>query len=271
MFMTLLLMILGLGSAHAATLPVQVGDPLNGRKLFSQLCGDAAARATFSSAEMAAIGDERLHAAFSDGNCVDSAQSFSAELDHLDAWDMVAFVRTRHLGLGDFFPDASRYLQKEYTIDKYGKARLEKALGRVPDQLTHVVFTFFDFEGEKGNLRLIPQDPIMLSEMTYDKKSGYVVFVPLETKSYRGEVGIGFTSSGDITHIAVHSSQEGADALNAKLASYVGLGKMGRTDPLVPKKNAPGRDLSSAVTKSYLLAMEAATMFVREERKRTWN
>lgn len=258
--------------ARAAEEPVLVGDPVHGRRLFAEHCGEAAARATLSSEQMASMQDEQLQAAFAEGRCVDSKKTFdTSDVDYLDAWDMVAFVRTRHLRLSDFFPDASRYIQKEYEIDQYGRDRLQTALGRVPDDLTHVVFTFYDFEGEKGDLSFVPQDPIMLDELDVDKKTGYLVFVPLETSDYTGEVAVAFDPAYNITGLQVHRTQEGAEVLNQKLAAYIGKGGRTQTGRLDVPKRGPGADIERAVSRAYLLAREAATMFVRDERARTWN
>ena len=257
--------------ARAANdVPVRVGDPVNGRRLFAQHCGEAAARATLSSEQMSALQDDQLQTAFMAGRCVDSKKTFPTDdLDYLDAWDMVAFVRTRHMGLADFFPDASRYLQKEYTIDDYGRNRLEAALDRVPDRLTHMVWTFYDIDGEKGDLTYVPQDPILLDELEVDQKSGYLVFVPLDTPGFTGEVAVAITTDFTITGLRIHRTQEAAADLNPKLAAYVGQGGRTQTDRLDAPRGPAGA-IERAVSKSYLLAREAATMFVRDERARTW-
>lgn len=254
----------------ADDVPVRVGDPVNGRRLFAEHCGDAAARATLSSEQMSALRDDQLQAAFLDGRCVDSKKTFSTgDLDYLDAWDMVAFVRTRHMSLDAFFPDASRYIQKEYTIDDYGRNRLEGALGRVPDRLTHTVWTFYDVEGEQGNLTFVPQDPILLDELEVDQKSGYLVFVPLDTEGFTGEVALAMTPDFTITALQIHRTQEAAADLNPKLAAYVGQGGRTQTDRLDAPRG-PAGSIERAVSRAYLLAREAATMFVRDERARTW-
>lgn len=260
------------GSPALATVPVQVGDPIHGRRLFAEHCGEAAARATLSSEQMSTMQDEQLQAAFRGGQCVDSKKTFATgDLDYLDAWDMVAFVRTRHLGLGDFFPEASRYIQKEYTIDDYGRNRLKSALGRVPDDLTHTVFTFFDFEGEEGDLTYVPQDPILLDELDVKKKTGYVVFVPFETADFVGEVGVGLSDSFEVTGLRVHPTAEGAAEINPELQAYVGKGGRTQTGRFEAPRRGPGADVEKAVSTAYLLAREAATMYVRDERSRTWN
>jgi len=262
--------IAGLGSARA-DVPVQVGDPIHGRRLFAEHCGEAAARATLSSEQMASLRDGDLQTAFLEGRCVDSKKTFdTGDLDYLDAWDMVAFIRTRHLRLQDFFPEASRYIQKEYSIDEYGRNRLESALGRVPEDLTHTVFTFYEFEGEAGDLTYVPQDPILLDELDVDEKVGYLVFVPFETASFTGEVGVGMTESFEVVGLRVHRTHPQAAELNPKLAAYVGKGGRRQTDRFDAPRRQPGADIEPAVSAAYLVAREAATMFVRDERSRTW-
>src|SRR5947207_1000691 len=68
------------------------------------------------------------------------------------------------------------------------------------------VFTFFTFEGEEGRLQLVPQDPIKLDQLKKKNKVGYLVFVPLRSESYKGEVGIAMDGGGKITRIAVHAN-----------------------------------------------------------------
>jgi len=182
---------------------------------------------------------------------------------------MVAFVRTRHMGLDLFFPQASRYIQKSYTIDEYGRNRLEAAFGRVPERLTHTVWTFYDIEGERGDMTFVPQDPILLDELEVDQKSGYLAFVPLDTPTFTGEVAVAMTPDFEISGLRIHETQEAAAELNPKLAAYVGQGGRTQTDRLDAPRGAAG-SIEKAVSKAYLLAREAATMFVRDERARTW-
>ena len=258
--------------ALASDMPL-VGDPVNGRKLLAEACGAATARATLQASEMNAMLDGAMHAAFMQGQCVDSGQTFDASgMSFLDAWDMVAFVRTRHLRIADFFPEASRYLEKVYAIDAFGIERLKKVSGRTPSDIEHRVFTFFDFEGERGNLRFVPQDPILIDELARDKKSGYLVFAPIEYGDVRAEVGIATDASGVIRKALVHRTVDNAAEINAALEAFVGKGQIGSTDGLTaPRGNKNAAKLQESLSVAYQKAMEAATMFVREERDRTWS
>ncbi|MEM1022523.1 MAG: hypothetical protein AAGD10_07680 [Myxococcota bacterium] len=251
---------------------VHQGDPIHGRTLFSKYCGADAARATLSAADMTAIQDGALQAAFGQGQCVDSAKTFSgADVDFLSAWDMVAFVRTRHLGLADFFPEAARYLLKEYTIDNFGEDRLKENLGRLPSDRTHPVYTMYDFEGEKGRLAFVPQDPLLIDELERDKKLGYLVFLSMETPHGRAEVGIAVDAKGVVRSAQVHRTEKEAEKVNAALAVFEGQGRLGGPGKFEAPRRSPATAYVDAFREAYLLAMESVTMFVREERDRTWS
>jgi hypothetical protein len=258
---------------HHEELPTLKGDPIHGRSLFSERCGEEAARATLLSSEMSAFEDVELHRRFSSGSCVDSARTFdTSDIDYLDAWDMVAFVRTRHLGIEDFFPQAGRYIEKVYTIDDFGQGRIRKALGRIDGGLEHRVFTFFDFEGEEGNLRKVPNDDfIALDDLNKEDKSGYLVFVPFQTGNVRTEVGISMDPSGVIRKVRVHGTVEGADQINRQLAAFEGLGKLGQSQPFsLPRARRDAQALVKPLFRSYVYGAEAITMYVRDERERTF-
>jgi hypothetical protein len=272
MRLTVLLLPLVALPAAAEAQTVHQGDFIHGRTLFARYCGADAARATLSAAEMTAIQDPSLHAAFSQGRCVDSAKTFSPEaVDFLSAWDMVAFVRTRHLRVSDFFPEAARYLLEEYTVDQFGEKRLKENLGRLPDGRTHRVFTLYDFEGEKGQLNFVPQDPLLIDELEKDEKLGYLVFLPMNTPHGRAEVGIAVDDQGRVRSARVHRTEDEAEKINAALASFEGQGRLGGPGQFDAPPRSPAGRYVDDFRQAYLLAMESVTMFIREERERTWS
>lgn len=247
-----------------------VGDPIHGRTRFVELCGAPAARSAFDAAELNAVLDPQLHDQFMAGKCPGQETFDADQVDFLSAWDMVAFVRTRVMPLSQFFPDASRYIHKVYTVDEFGEKRLKASLGRVPQNLTARVYTFFDFEGEKGNLTYVPQDPILLDQLGRDQKVGYLVFVPFSSSGVTGQLAIAMDQDGVVKSLALHRTVEGAEALNERLAQFVGQGSLRNQDKFDPGRNKDLRSLAEALYAPYLFAKEAVTMFVREERDRTW-
>ena len=132
------------------------------------------------------------------------------------------------------------------------------------------LFTFFDFDGEEGNLSYVPQDPILLDQLKKDKKSGYLVFLPFKTKGFEGEIGVAMDKGGAITSIAVHKKAKGADLLNKSLSRFKGLGKKGQSQPFKIGGGKQMAKLAKAVFPVYLRAMETVTMYDREENERTW-
>lgn len=267
------------GSALAAEEAIRpkVGDALHGAKLFEKHCKSrykATGIGLFSSAKMTLLTDRALFAKVSEGDCVTDEQKakFDPEgLSYLDRWDMVAFMRTLHMNLSDFFPTGSRYIAKVYTIDEFGLRRVASAAAPLPeDQRSAAVFTFFDFEGEEGNLTFVPQDPIKLDQLKKDQKAGYLVFLPMEHGEFSGEVGIAMDAQGAITTIRVHPGAEGAELLNASLARFEGMGRLGQSEPFKVSGGKKMAELAKTVFPLYMRAMETVTMYIREERERTW-
>lgn len=263
--------------------PVLVGDPLNGAKLYMAECaachgddgrGGRTGVALTNSARMNLIRDAQMFGMIERGAGLKDPgeHTLKDKLSMLEIWDTVAYSRTLHMTIGDFFPNAARYVSKEYTIDKYGLQRVEENGGvrlTGKDQ-SAPVFTLFDFEGEEGNLRFVPQDPILLDQLDKDKKAGYLVFLPFKTKGFDGEIGVAMDPRGVITKLAVHKSKADAELLNKSLSRFEGMGRKGQTMPFKVSGGKSMAQLAKDVFPVYLRAMETVTMYDREERERTW-
>ena len=258
-----------------------VGDPINGKKLYAKECaachgddgkGGRSGVALTDSGRLNLIRDDQMFANINRGAGTKNAaeHSFASKLPFLETWDVVAYVRTLHMTIADFFPKSSRYVSKVYEIDQHGLGRIEKAVGKVPSEKTAAVFTVFDFPGEDGLLTYVPQDPIKLDQLSKDKKAGYLVFLPFKSASFEGELGVGMDKDGKITRLAVHQSGKGADLLNSSLAKFEGLGKKGQREVFKIGGGKPMADLATDIFPVYLRAMESATMYDREEMERTW-
>lgn len=276
--------LLSAGPAWAGSdTPVWVGDPLNGAKLYAAECaachgddgrGGRTGVALTRADRLNLIRDDQMYKMVETGEGLKKPKDHTLKdkLKYLEIWDVVAHVRTLHMTLADFFPSAARYVSKEYTIDKYGLQRLEESASLVlkgKDQ-SAAVFTMFTFEGEEGNLKYVPQDPILLDQLKKPNKSGYLVFLPFKTPGFEGELGVAMDADGVITKLGVHQSKPGAELLNKSLSRFEGMGKKGQKTPF---KVAGGKDLAQLaqdVFPAYLRAMETVTMYDREERERTW-
>ena len=80
----------------------------------------------------------------------------------LDAWDIVAAIRNRHLVLADFFPQSKRYIVKEYSLDSHGEERIVKLAQEAPIVKSSHIYVFFSPKDMQGNLSFVPQDPMQL-------------------------------------------------------------------------------------------------------------
>lgn len=196
--------------------------------------------------------------------------TFKDVLPFLDIWDTVAHVRSLHMPLRDFFPEAARYVSKAYGIDQWGLERIEAATQKPLKNAEAAVFTFFRKDGEQGSLRHVPQDPILLDALKKDHKVGYLVFLPFETSGYRGEIGIAMDPGGRITRLSVHPGLKGASAVNRRLSKLRGLGKKGQNAPFRVRGDRTVSKIAHDVFPVYMRAMETVTMYDREERERTW-
>ncbi len=277
----LLPMLLFSSLAIAEELPLLVGDPASGQKLYAKECaachgaqadGGKIAVSLRDSGRLNLLRNEQLFDMIETGKGLKkpSEHQFKRQLPFLQLWDVVQHVRGQHLVIQTFFPDASRYVAKEYAIDKFGLERIKAATGKAAKQTKAAVFTFFDFEGEEGNLSYVPDDPIRLDELKKDKKSGYLVFVPWKTPGFEGELGIAMDKDGVITKLAVHEVDQKTELLNKSLSRFAGLGRKGQKDPFKVAGGKVMSDLAADVFPVYLVAMESATMYDREETERTW-
>jgi hypothetical protein len=279
-----LALILFAARAEAATDKVLVGDPINGEKLYAKTCaachGDAGAGgrtgiALTDSGRMNLIRNDQMFDQIERGTGLKKAKehAFAKELKYLDIWDVVAYVRTLHMTLDNFFPQASRYVSKEYTIDKFGLDRIKQVTGTMlqgNDQKA-AVFTFFSFDGEEGNLSYVPQDPIRLDQLEKKNKTGYLVFLPFDDgNGFKGELGVAMDPKGVITKLAVHEDLKRADLLNKSLSRFEGMGQKGQKEKFKIGGGKPMEQLADKIFPTYLRAMESVTMYDREERERTW-
>lgn len=272
---------LGLSSAQASELPLLVGDPKSGQKLYAKECaschgaeadGGKTGISLRDSGRLNLLRNEQLFDMIETGKGLKKPgeHQFKRQIRFLEIWDVVAHVRGQHLVIQTFFPNASRYVAKEYTIDNFGLERIKAATGKPAREKKAAVFTFFNFEGEEGNLSYVPDDPIRLDELKKDKKSGYLVFLPFKTPGFEGELGVAMDKEGVITKLAVHEVDQKTELLNKSLSRFAGLGRKGQKEPFKVAGGKTVSDLAADVFPVYLVAMESATMYDREETERTW-
>lgn len=278
---TLALSLVPAAGFAAEDMRTYVGDPVNGAKLYKTHCADChGAKGTggrsgvslTDSGRMNLVRDNQMFAMVQKGAGLKRAKehTFKKKLKFLEIWDVVAHVRDGHMTIGEFFPNSGRYVSKVYEIDKYGLERIQERAGVKLKDKKAAVFTFFDFEGEEGNLTYVPQDPIKLDQLKKNLKSGYLVFLPFEHDGFKGEIGVAMDKGGQITRIAVHRGAKNADLLNSDLTKFEGMGKKNQIEPFKPSGGKKMAKLAKAVFPVYMRAMETATMYDREENERTW-
>lgn len=259
----------------------QVGDPVHGKKLYDKQCGachgdgGAGGRsgvALRDSGRMNLLRDDQLYAILKSGAGVkkEPNHKFEGKLSYLELWDVVAYMNTLHLEIGEFFPDATHYVAKDYDIDENGLKRIEKAIGKRPEDKRASVFTFFKKAGMEPVMEYVPQDPIKLDHLKKKEKIGYLIFLPLKTVGFDGEAGVAMDQEGKIRKVLVHRSIQNAELLNKSLSRFEGLGKKGQKEPLKPGGDKNLAKIAEDLYPVYLRAMESATMYDRDESERTW-
>jgi len=214
-------------------------------------------------------------------NCKGAMPGFGDSLSKLESLDLVAYLRSLHMQLSDFFPKVDQYLVKQYTIGKVGKERfqegqierLEDVLGKVnPKDLTKTVFTLFRADRRKDSPELVPQEPRRLAELKKGNKIGYVFFMIM--KGPRGRkvpVGLGLDTGFEIVKLVTTLADPGlSEEYNRRLEEYVGMGKRGDEKAFDVGSGKVGNRFDRQVTRLYMLAVEAANAYELEERERSW-
>ncbi len=213
--------------------------------------------------------------------CKGSMPGFDDALGQVDAWDLVAYLRTLHLPLRRFFPLVGEYLVKSYTIGKIGgeqfrrgqMERLQKQLGRSEGgDLTQTVFTLFRAEKPHESPRLVPQEPQKLAELNKGNKIGYVLFLTLKEPRGRSvPLALALNAGYSITALEpVPLDPALRDQLKGLLSKYVGLGQRGQALELKASKDKTVQHFNGEIKRLYLLAVESANCYEAEERERSW-
>ncbi|MDF1564156.1 MAG: cytochrome c [Deltaproteobacteria bacterium] len=201
--------------------------------------------------------------------------AFADSLDDLEIWDIVAYLRDRHLGLPDFYPDAESFFGDTYTIDEWGLERHEALTGvkiKKADNEYTVLGVYKGTQGPDG-ARLIPDDPLALSKIDRRAKVGYVSFVKGSVPGVKGTFlfGISMDNGGLVWKIRANTDDKAAKAKVEKILSvWEGYGNKGLKDPFEGGRSKQERAVAKAWTEIYSRAMEAVVMYDKAERERHW-
>ena len=230
--------------------------------------------------------DAELHKAISDGGRAAGRHftmpGFGPGRAELDAWSLVAFLRSGQVTVADFFPDAARFTAKEYAFDAPSLKRLEPVLGALPEAEArmNVLAVFGGKQGEDGPV-FVPQDPRHLGSLKPKKKLGYLAFASLPFPGLQRPLALSLALGRDGAIKALRPGLQGLDAparerIERLLAGFVGQGGKGTEyKPLAPAKVAvrdarQAAEVAAALTRVYFRTLEGAVMFDKEERERHW-
>lgn len=265
-------MILFVAFSAGAVEPLLPGDARNAQKLYRLHCigchGAAGEPTQVGQALHAPMlkdpalisgrTDDQLLSLFLEGTRAHPAPGSALSL--LDAADLVAFLRSGLPSIADLFPDAAAYTAKAYALQGPALIRAESLAGDElrPDERALTVFSVYTGEPPPTGPRLVPQDPVLLDELSPKAKRGYVIF------GWLSGAPVALALAPDFTVAKLLSpSKEIARAAPA----VVGKGgrEPGRRKPFVSKA-AP--EAARALTRLYARAAEAAALAAREESDR---
>ncbi len=267
-------------SAALAEAPL-IGDVAHGAALFKAHCAachgaDGRATGTLSGAPAhrpRSLRDPSFLATRSDEELIDAVRKGSAggmpsfpRFPQLDLWDVLAFVRQGEIQIADFFPQAAFFTAKAYTLDQSARRRVEEAIGRSlrDGEATLAVLGFYG--QSSGGPQRVGQDPVSLDKLKPKEKDGYLVFLDLPRADGKGTATYGVALAKD-GHILRIGGQAGGDKL---YQAFVGLGHKGQDVLLKPKGKRVPPKVETEFGKAFVRALEAVTMFDKEERDRHW-
>jgi mono/diheme cytochrome c family protein len=279
-----------------------IGDVPNGTRLYRTHCtvchgfdgsGLGSARATLKKApadhrngSLMNARDDRLlidtiKAGCAARGCSKAMPAFGAELSSLSTWDLVAYLRSLHVPLVNFFPTVGVYLVKQYHVGQVGNAdfkdgqlsRLKKYAGKVaPAELKQTVFTLFAADRPLSTPKLVPQDPRQLARLEKDKKIGYVLFMELTgPRKRKVPVGLALDRNFRIVKLITTLADPGLSGeYNRRFEQYTGMGKRGDAPKFSTGRDKISKLFDKAVVRTYALAVESVNAFELEEKERSW-
>ena len=236
-----------------------------------------------SAALLIARSDADLYALLYDGGVAlqksETMPAFGKALTELELWDLIAFVRSGEPSVLDFFPQGARYLVKPYPLDTFAQERLAKVGVVAPKGEALPVVTVFSGDRAPGTpAKLEPPDPVTLDSLKPRERIGYVVFLSAELSGEKGPTALALAMDRDGKLVKVLALGAPSPSRDKLLAGYVGQGKKGphlpldsRTAKPTKKSKAPAEEPHLAgFDAAYARAMEAVTMYDKDERDRTW-
>jgi mono/diheme cytochrome c family protein len=277
-------------SAQADSGQIRLGDLVEGSRLFAIHCaschgddgtGGGAVRTTPPASDltdpsrMNLMSDRQVFELLRQGGPALGRQATMPRFDELSAlelWSLVAYLRSRHLSVTDFFPHAESYWGERYTIDEWGLERYEQVVGQALPEGEQSFVVLGIYSGTQGpdGPRLIPNDPREIARIDRRSRVGYITFVPMEVPGIPGQhvLGISMNNDGIVFDIKANTTDAAlARRIESTLSRFEGEGSKGQRQPFTVRGAAP---LARAWTHVYFRAMEAVVMFDKAERDRHW-
>lgn len=267
-FTAVLVVVAGAPSALAWKDRPLGGDPVNGEKLWKKITKKPV---KVDGAFVNALTDDQAAKALQLGKV--GFPQLASE-NPLDRHDVVAYVRSRNVDIRDLIPEETTHVL--IAEGKYDKFALERLKERAKlDELDakdqeHRVFVLYDLgEPEADVVRVRTKQTKLRDKLKPKKKVGYAVIMPLPGVG-GGGYEVGFVVDNDIRITAVEvRAPDGTrpDELNRAAARLVGRGARGKYDGLrLVGAGKAVRELEGAISRAFLLGMEAVYMYEVGER-----
>jgi mono/diheme cytochrome c family protein len=196
--------------------------------------------------------------------------NFGGQLEALDAWDLIAFLRKDILTLGTFFPRAGRYVTHEVELNAAAKERLG---GQYRGDKLTVLMALSGSDASSRGPEYYAHKGDLQTALKGRKVLGYVTFAPVNIPGAGPMfVGMSMDPNGTIERIRpqLESTHKGRDSIERQLVMFEGqkakVGADGQAQPLSIPLTAgkEGQALAKELTKLAAQALEAKRYFEGE-------
>jgi hypothetical protein len=237
------------------------GDPVNGAKLYKKA---GKAKPKVDGSWLARYSEKSALKKLKSGK---SGFPKISDDNELNRWDVLAYLQQNNTDVRELVPDSSHMLLSKGELDQYATERLtDQAKIKIPSGLEKGrVFVLFDL-GDKGPdvRRVSEKNARVRDELKPDKKTGYVVFLPLT--GYKGgkhEIGFGISKDIQVLNVVIRAPDGSTpDDLNQAARRFVGKGERGKYDKLkAPGAGRAMKNIAKPLSDAFLLAAERIYMY----------
>lgn len=279
-------------AAEAAGPRPLMGDLVRGREMYDKHClschgsngiGKEDGPRLADSGRMNALSNNRVLDIMRNGDSTRGKKAkkherLPSDVELLDAWDIIGFLRVRTVEVPVMVPELDRYIGGQFGPDEYGLERIKKTTGNQPSAEEAKLWVFTCYKtGWQGPVQMLPNDPKILDKLKKNMKVGYVVTVPMAGQERATEVTFAMDpKTFAITAVRAMTLDGTAQPeLDKQLVRFVGKGDRRTSGQAkgVLKAGGGGKSfaaLETAVTEAFVRAAEAVTAYEVVERDRTW-